>query len=210
LRQLSLQRTTELTVLKCLGAPESEIAEIVEETLRGRGFQLGYRASHPYVLVKVWHPSSVLDWKEGLLARLKAWYVGGADFDFAREWLASVRGLPHVRVVDEATGGWLASRIEGIQRGMVYDGCELELISYWGLSVEYARATYREPVDAQFCVHANGQSENYRVTADLAGEAVSRVLKLPFKISSQSDRGRRLMTEEALRLWSEFIKARRK
>jgi molybdenum cofactor synthesis domain-containing protein len=210
LRALQLKKSLELTVYKCLGAPESEVAEIVEACLHRRGFQLGYRASHPYVLVKVWHPPEVVDWQDELLEKLKPWYVGGPEFDFAKEWVASIQGLPHVRVVDEATGGLLASRLETIHRAMAYDGCELELISYWGLSVEYARATYREPVDAQFSVHANGESDSFRVTADLGGEAFSRSLKLSYRLQSRSERGRRFMAEEALRLWSQFVKARRK
>jgi nicotinamide-nucleotide amidase len=37
----------------CRGAPESEVAERVEEVIQGRGLEVGYRATHPLVKVKL-------------------------------------------------------------------------------------------------------------------------------------------------------------
>ena len=40
----------------CFGVPESEVAEKVEALIKGKGVRVGYRASKPYVHVKLWVP----------------------------------------------------------------------------------------------------------------------------------------------------------
>jgi molybdenum cofactor synthesis domain-containing protein len=40
----------------CAQVPESEVAEVVEKIIAGTGLKVGYRASRPYVHVKLWVP----------------------------------------------------------------------------------------------------------------------------------------------------------
>src|SRR5438445_499366 len=44
-----------LRVLRFIGRGESQIAETVEEIVKGSGLKIGYRAHLPYVEVKVWY-----------------------------------------------------------------------------------------------------------------------------------------------------------
>jgi nicotinamide-nucleotide amidase len=45
----------------CLGKSESALGEVVESALQGSGIKTGYRASMPYVEVKLWLPDSISD-----------------------------------------------------------------------------------------------------------------------------------------------------
>ena len=56
---------------------ESEIAEITEEIFKNSGFLLGYKASKPYVTVKVWVPKELLQTKDDYFkvfeSKIKHW-----------------------------------------------------------------------------------------------------------------------------------------
>lgn len=72
----------------CLGAPESEIAELVEQVIAGLDIEVGYRAQVPYVKVKVFvDPFRQRDVVEKLDAALKAHLVGRGFEDLAEEFL---------------------------------------------------------------------------------------------------------------------------
>jgi molybdenum cofactor synthesis domain-containing protein len=108
-----------------LGRSESQLADLVEEAVRGSGLQTGYRAHPPYVEVKIWisPPLSQDEPKVvAALARLEAaigqWTVARGDEDvadlfFGLEGFGS--GLPELSAplewVDACTPGYLAERI---------------------------------------------------------------------------------------------------
>ena len=206
LQGLSIERTTALTKIICLGAPESEVAEIVEEVMRGQPVTLGYRASFPYVHVKVWHPIGETPWLGTLRERLKTWEVGEGAFDMAVQWLDTLKDLKKVRIVDEATGGRLAQRLETLTREREMKELEIEVITYFSSLSLRSRGTYREPVDGVFSVHLKGQSHQYRVSANLEGQAISKTLEIPYRIPPTSERGRIYMAEHALCTWFEFMR----
>ncbi len=54
----------ELLTWQCIGVPESDLAHKVEEALKGCSYELGYRASSPFVEVKLWVPMGALDRNE--------------------------------------------------------------------------------------------------------------------------------------------------
>lgn len=47
----------ELLTWQCIGVPESDLAHKVEKALEGCSYELGYRASSPFVEVKLWVPA---------------------------------------------------------------------------------------------------------------------------------------------------------
>lgn len=63
---------TKLLTWTCLGVPESRLAEQVETIMAGSGLAIGYRASVPFVVVKVWAPAAPDDGAQGYLDRLDA------------------------------------------------------------------------------------------------------------------------------------------
>lgn len=207
LKAKGIQPQSELSVWKCLGAPESEVAEVVERVMAGHNLALGYRASHPYVYVKVWHPVGIKPWEHDLLKSLQPWLIGDRDFDLAEQWLKQVQHLPSIRLIDEATDGLLAARLEPYLKS-VPEGVGIEMVTFAGASDEYGRELQNEPVDSWFAIHSDGLASTYRVSADFAGHVVSRKLSLPYKILPKSDRGRVLMTEEALRIWWQLTRQR--
>lgn len=57
LQRLGSQSSSQLHTWTCLGLRESELAEKVEAYMAGKGCTIGYRATVPYVKVKVWIPT---------------------------------------------------------------------------------------------------------------------------------------------------------
>ena len=95
----------------CLGAPESEVAEAVDEALGGRAFEVGYRAQLPYVKVKIHaDPKANGDVVRAIEGALGSWLVARGTTDLARELLAKWP-LSSMRVHDTVCGGNLFQRL---------------------------------------------------------------------------------------------------
>lgn len=98
-----------------LGPGESEVAEKVEESIKGSGLRVGYRAHLPYVEVKLWVPRSrlaelqpVIDRVEGVLA---TWTVVRGKDDLADRLVDIVAGGVHLTVIDRVSRGYLQTRL---------------------------------------------------------------------------------------------------
>ncbi|MBX3023148.1 MAG: competence/damage-inducible protein A [Bdellovibrionales bacterium] len=95
----------------CLGAPESEVAELVEATIKGLDLEVGYRAQVPYVKVKVYlDPHKDRAVVEGLEKVLAPFVVGRAFEDLAEELLQRWP-LPDLHVCDALTERVLFERL---------------------------------------------------------------------------------------------------
>lgn len=98
-----------LFVWKCIGVSESVLGEIVEKALKNYNYERGYRASQPYVEVKLWLTDAELQSKEAGYARarldevLEPYCVAKNDGDLCEIFLASL----HNFYVEEAEKGSL-------------------------------------------------------------------------------------------------------
>lgn len=164
----------------CLGAPESEVAEVVEPAIAGSGLEVGYRAQVPYVKVKV-YADPVAD--AAVIAKvdraLSKWIVARGEDDLAAEFLKlwPIEGL---RVCDEATNGVLVQRLlgAGLERPKVL------FSNFGGL-----------PGDGLW-IRIEGEEFVTRMNAGV--NSVEERRALPYKIPLNSERGRRSIAEWAL------------
>jgi nicotinamide-nucleotide amidase len=99
-----------------LGRSESELGEWVEEIVKDTGLITGYRATPPYVEVKIWIPrgramedpviSRALD---ALDRKLEPWTITRNEEDLLDQFFAAHDGP--LTFVDGATRGWLSDRL---------------------------------------------------------------------------------------------------
>lgn len=113
---IPVEQRERLAILRFLGRGESQIAEVVEEIIKGRGLRVGYRASQPYVEVKLWFRQPQSEVARAAISEiesaLKAWLVGRDGRDLADDflnWLAQSR--ERIKIIDAATGGLLHARL---------------------------------------------------------------------------------------------------
>lgn len=187
---------------KILGVPESEVAERVEPLVVGWGLRVGYRASAPYVIVKIWVPTDNEDLNHEVIEKVSKtfsdWAVVSAAQDLADELLQNLSAFPDVRVIDEATGGRLTARFAPFLKN--YKNLQLEFISRTFHAVETVK-----PVHARFSVRL--EDEGFRLSVDIDGQAFSQKLSLPYRMDPLSERGRVLICEQAIWHWLESLKS---
>ncbi len=106
-----------------LGKSEAELGDLVEDAVRGSGLLTGYRASPPYVEVKIWIPHAipadspaVVEALERLEQAIGPWTVTRGDEDLVERFLQQWGDLP-LRLVDLCTEGRLSERIWKSLRG---------------------------------------------------------------------------------------------
>jgi len=104
-----------------LGRSEAQLADGVEAAVKGSGLLTGYRATPPYVEVKIWIPegldpqaTSVIAALDQLEKTLSPWVVARGDEDlldrFFESESESESGGP-LRLVDRCTPGLLSDRV---------------------------------------------------------------------------------------------------
>lgn len=105
----------DLHVWQSLGMGEGDIAEKVEDAIRGSGLRVGYRAHLPYIEVKLWVKRSeaarlkpVLDKIEAVLAPTTV--VRGKD-DLADSLIEAAERGEMISVLDRSSGGYLQARL---------------------------------------------------------------------------------------------------
>ncbi len=171
---LKIEKQNQLTVFKCLGVPESEVAEIVEKELAGKGLILGYRASHPYVYVKIWAPPNQTFFVERLKSLLKSWLI---EIDLAEAFLKLAP--PSAVILDQASGGHLMLRLQPFLK----------------LRPDISILFSKNHFESQFVLEQH--SDSFVVKAPNLVETIL----LPYKMVADSDRGRIFMVEHALKIF---------
>ncbi len=115
---------SDLETWHCVGKSESSLGEIVEAAVSGFGVKTGYRASAPYVEVKIWIPNDLpTDRRLALLIKLESALTpysvarNGEDLAarFAEALNTHTRGLL-THLYDLGTAGRLAERAHGMLR----------------------------------------------------------------------------------------------
>jgi nicotinamide-nucleotide amidase len=140
-----------------LGRSEAQLGDLVEEAVRGSGLTTGYRATPPYVEVKVWIPRGLTRETPAVaaaLSRLEAaigpWTVTRGDEDLVEAFVARLEraqgcvsgaARPKVEIFDACTPGFLSERIWGWART---EASRLERLRLLGLRVTTGEA----PADA--------------------------------------------------------------
>ncbi len=180
----------------CLGLPESELAEITEALFKGSGLMLGYRASIPYVQLKVWFDSreQLKKWQVKVEEVLKQWLVSEDGKDAITNWTEKLP-LGELQIYDSFSEGYLASRLwesglsesfslittAGLDRGLLAEGKTLFFLEK----------------------NATGVEVEAGVLTDSLQEAEKIVF--PYKISLDSKRAQKYFTEMAFQTWARLL-----
>jgi nicotinamide-nucleotide amidase len=192
LRQLWSPPTQRWQRWTCIGVPESEVAELVEPVIAGHAIEVGYRATIPYVKIKVYVDPSLAEHQRlvaELEARLKPYLLGeGLDDlpqDILRLWPETV-----LKVADEVTEHQLIHRLFSAQ---------LQASPQIVASVNRGDEAH---------LQLKRVGEHSEVHFHLGDQHQSETLKLPYRVTLDSDRGRRSATEYALWFFAKQLMAR--
>lgn len=129
---LPQQQSSQLFKWQCLGVSEGSIAEALDQALAGQGVLTGYRAHAPYIELKVWIPAGVATQPilETVEKVAQPWIVLQQNEDAAELLLASLPEQP-VRIMDYATGGQLAHRLQSQINRRESRELQLEVLTSW-------------------------------------------------------------------------------
>lgn len=187
----------------CLGLPESEVAELLEPVLAGRGVEVGYRATVPYVKVKIYcDPIKNADLIRGVDQVLGSSVVARDFNDLAEEFLQRWP-LSELRVQDFASDGVLSQRLFGAQRELLR-----RQASFPKLNVRSSQLAGDLGAGGGLELRANG--DGFLVTMSAGGVVVNERMSLPFKLQISTERGRRSAVEWAIWLGVKALRAANK
>ena len=165
----------------CLGAPESEVAELVEPLIAGRGLEVGYRASPPYVRVKLNVQASSVEQHELCQQITEALQPFLVPEDLAEEVL-ELWPLPVLRILDSVTDGFLASRLFVARQ------------TRGGPEIDFHTSMVSEPIG----LRVQSMGEEFVVQINTGGDAQEMRKILPYKVALSSERGKRSVAEWVL------------
>lgn len=181
-----------LHLWRCLGRGESDIAELVEPIIKSSGLRVGYRASQPYVEVKVWmsngiEPCGVI---QEIDSALREFVVNRNKEDLARDFL----GLASkIEVLDSATDGVVSDRLFSIYRDEK-------------IPIELTVVTTKSPIQIEeqalrLELIANRNTQSWTIKgSNQNGRSFLREIKPIYNHKIESERGRRFICEKALQL----------
>ncbi|RZA17656.1 MAG: competence/damage-inducible protein A [Proteobacteria bacterium] len=109
---------TDTHVLKrwqCLGISESQIAEQVEDLIKGTSLVAGYRPHLPYIEIKIWCKTSLMAKEQPVLDQLDAmldrWTVVRDEEDVLTLLLQNLSEFDDIHIEDSSTLGALSQRL---------------------------------------------------------------------------------------------------
>jgi molybdenum cofactor synthesis domain-containing protein len=178
-----------------LGTPESEVAEAIEPLIEKLKLEVGYRASVPYVYVKLRGKKMTGELIAQVDEALKSGLVSKGKIDFAVELLDSLKGQD-ILFQDQVTGGILGTRLSALHR----------LVPETKIRVEQCFAGQPFSITtADNCAQLLRIADNphaFDITWRNKRHMLKARMELPFKIRVDSERGARSATEWALyKLW---------
>jgi molybdopterin-biosynthesis enzyme MoeA-like protein len=178
----------------CLGLPESEVAELVENAIADSGLEVGYRAAVPYVKVKLY-----VDRKDPQHAKLAA-AVDGAlaahtvarGFDDLANELLERWPLPELVVWDFVTDNQIAHRLFTAQREQV-----IKQAKFPHINVHAVQTTEAVPSEGRG-LQIRRQDNEFIVTMSTGHATLNEHMTLPYKVPLNSERGKRSAAEWVL------------
>jgi nicotinamide-nucleotide amidase len=189
----------DLRVWTLLGITESEAAELVEDFFEGHNVLLGYRASIPFVHVKVWFPAD--ESADSLVTQfekqIESYIVAKNGVDPIEAFADEFSKFGGVTVYDDVTQFVLAGRLSEITKlgGRVKVICG-------AISSESSDAV---PGDLILGLHDQG--EKVFAHATFKNQHYSEELTVPYKLAKGSLRSRKYYTEKAIQAWARHLRA---
>lgn len=116
IKQFATRPADFLKKWRCIGVPESEAADLVEDILKDTNWTVGYRITGPYVEIKVWVPSitkpvNQKKYFDQINHALKDHLISTDDYDIAFDFLNLAFKSGPLTIIDECTNGLLSERL---------------------------------------------------------------------------------------------------
>lgn len=182
-----------------LGMPESEVAEIIEPLIAKTKIEVGYRASIPYVHVKLRGKQLTAAIEKQVDTALQKSLVGKGKQDFAYDFLKSLEGQTVV-FQDQVTRGFLSARLSKLAKDL---DLNFKVEDCFG-DQPFANVSNATCAQISKVKDDPGAIEvTWRDAKQLKGTRI----QLPFKIKVDSERGARSAAEWALFKWASWLKA---
>lgn len=203
----------ELLTWQCLGKSEAALGELTEAALAGSGLRIGYRASRPYVEVKVWVPTGEMERARPFLAKLETaigpWIVTRQGTDLAAALVKELSAYEAIQILDGATAGALSSRLAP----------HLTSPAFKGVAEKVVLATEWASIDSpgEWISEALTQADAEALTLAIAGFSAMGEWSLGIRLGSVLDqetlkspwndpvRSRPAATEIALQHWLRWL-----
>lgn len=120
LKLISPNKEFKIKKWRCLGRPESDLADLTESILEETDLQTGYRLAPPYVEIKVWVPNqlseSIAVKLQELNTALKPWLTCVDDQDIAFDFLDLYLNKSSLLIIDQCTQGHIVERLMHLVR----------------------------------------------------------------------------------------------
>ena len=196
LKDLKLNSAT-LKSWTLFGITESDAADRAEEFFKGKGLQLGYRASVPYVQVKVWLPegSDFTELESAFTLHMQEYLVARNGTEPIAEFFNKLKSCNSVVIYDDFTSMKLISRLtdHGDLNGQV------KVIS-GALSSNQSDAGADDLV---LGLHRVADQIDARLF--YKGSSFAEPLILPYKVPLESFRAQKYMIEKAIHTWTDWL-----
>jgi hypothetical protein len=194
-----------------LGKGESEIATKTEEVFAESDLLLGYRASVPYVIVKVWLPVERLAerdmWKQKLEAAIGPWVVARGEEDLLDLWWQSLDLDTPISLLDTVSGGVLMRRLSERWTQTLSKSTEQPSITlHWQPNEVENESPHSRQTQNVFSLKNGSEPGTWQVLADYKGKTMEAEVRPPFRLSTTDTRARKFIVEKALHLWLLWLK----
>jgi len=198
LQSLNLKPEKYLFKWKCFGKGESEFAEMTEEIFKDSGFTLGYRATIPYVYIKVWIPKEKLSLKESYFSRfhqvMSQWIVEEGHYEALAKNLNSFK---EVNIFDSVSEGKILKQM--------IDGWPKEL-----LAKSHYHSLFNIPkmdgVDFKLGVKTMDDFQ-WMVFCEYKNKVTSEVVTMPYGMKVYSQRSQLYITEVCAKIWNQQVES---
>lgn len=191
---------------RTIGRGESDIAEQVEELIKGHGLDVAYRAHPPFVETKLRFAAKDQEKYAALCERLNdtlaPWIFEVDDEDSTRAfvaWLATQRR--RVRIVDALTRGHLVELLSPLWRERKDDKPDLTIETAWGLG---ARAR-PEGDELVLSVGPGRSPETWLLGAATTSSDAEQEYANAFKGAALQSRNVKAIASWALKRWPELL-----
>lgn len=178
-----------------LGVGESDIAQIVEEVLKGVAVEKGYRVHLPYVEVKMSHFKSqeteMAAWVEKVTEALRFCTITRDEVDVALILASQLQSVSSLTLVDEVTGQFLMNRLMPVLRTFMTSKA-------WTFSQS---RSVKAPAELRLQILPKDE-HTCEVVLEHNGRILRDYMGSPYKTSNMHERRLQYFAEMALIFWA--------
>ncbi|MCB9026033.1 MAG: competence/damage-inducible protein A [Bdellovibrionaceae bacterium] len=181
---------------KCFGNGESEFADLTEDIFKDSGFTLGYRATIPYVYIKVWVPKDKIKSKDKYFSEFETqmaeWII---KKDFFELLIEQFQYFSKIIIQDSVTEGKLLSQL--MKAKNKEDLSKLEYI--------YTIGNYEQNTEhLKLSVNVHDES-HWKAIAKWKNLDRVSLIKMPFNMNVYSQKSQLYITELVAKTWVDQI-----